>query len=67
MSRMADVASRVVRSVCWYVTSLMGDRAYETYVAHHLAGHPDTPPIGERQFWIERYRDQDDNPGSRCC
>ena len=60
-------AGRMARDVNWYVTSLMGDRAYGNYVAHHRSVHGDDPPLGERDFWIQRYRDQDANPGSRCC
>lgn len=60
-------AGRMARDVSWYVTSLMGDRAYATYAAHHRAVHGDDPPMTERQFWAERYREQDSNPGSRCC
>ncbi len=60
-------AGRMVRGVGWYVTSLMGDRAYEMYVTHHRAEHGEDPPLGERDFWVQRYRDQDANPGSRCC
>ncbi|PKI90823.1 hypothetical protein CW368_09170 [Actinomycetales bacterium SN12] len=51
----------------WYVTTLMGDRAYETYVAHHRAQHPDAPVLTEREFWRERMDEQDRNPGARCC
>ena len=60
-------AGRAARVLGWYVTSLMGDRAYEAYVAHHQTRHPERPPLDEREFWIERYRDQEITPGSRCC
>jgi uncharacterized short protein YbdD (DUF466 family) len=56
-----------VRSVRWYVTTLMGDRAYDTYVAHLAARHPGAPPLSERAFWVGRYREQEQNPGARCC
>lgn len=62
--------SLVVRAGCgirWYLTTLMGDRAYDTYVAHHRAHHPDDPPLTERQFWRQKMDDQDRNPGARCC
>ena len=55
------------RDVGWYVTSLMGDRAYDTYVQHLAAEHPGQPPLDERAFWKQKYREQEENPGARCC
>ncbi|WP_309064528.1 YbdD/YjiX family protein [Microbacterium sp.] len=70
--RSASVAVwRRVRSalsgIRWYFTTLMGDRAYDVYVAHHRAEHPDAPIPTERQFWHDRMAEQDRNPGARCC
>lgn len=58
---------RVAAGIRWYVTSLMGDNAYATYLAHQRRTHPDAPPLSERQFWRQRMDDQDRNPGARCC
>ncbi|MGV2900048.1 YbdD/YjiX family protein [Microbacterium sp. AGC62] len=58
---------RVGRGIRWYMTNLMGDSAYVTYVAHQRRVHPDEEPMTERQFWRERMDDQDRNPGARCC
>ncbi len=58
---------RVGRGIRWYMTTLMGDTAYETYVAHHRRHHPDEEPLTERQFWRQRMDEQDRNPGARCC
>lgn len=58
---------RAASGIRWYLTSLMGDRAYETYVAHQRAHHPDATVPTERQFWRDRMREQDRNPGARCC
>ncbi|MCR2802037.1 YbdD/YjiX family protein [Microbacterium sp. zg-Y818] len=58
---------RVGRGIRWYVETLMGDRAYATYLAHHCQQHPDELALTERQFWRERMDDQDRNPGARCC
>ncbi|MET0296945.1 MAG: YbdD/YjiX family protein [Microbacterium sp.] len=58
---------RAGRGIRWYMTTLMGDRAYDTYVAHLRARHPDATPVTERQFWRQRMADQDRNPGARCC
>ena len=61
------LALRAGRGIRWYMRSLMGDSAYETYLAHHRRAHPDVTPLTERQFWRERMDDQDRNPGARCC
>lgn len=55
------------RGIRWYITTLMGDTAYATYVAHLRREHPDAQPLTERQFWRQRMDDQDRNPGARCC
>ncbi|WP_447911905.1 YbdD/YjiX family protein [Microbacterium phyllosphaerae] len=60
-------AGWVGRGIRWYITTLMGDTAYATYVAHHQRQHPDEEPLTERQFWRQRMDDQDRNPGARCC
>lgn len=69
--RSAPAAWLWVRSAAsgirWYVTALMGDRAYDTYVAHQRTHHPDAEVPTERQFWRDRMADQDRNPGARCC
>lgn len=66
-TRAGHAALRAGRAVRWYVTSLMGDTAYATYLAHHGRAHPGEPALTERQFWRERMDDQDRNPGARCC
>lgn len=63
MSRLGAVA----RDLRWFIRDLMGDSAYETYSRHQRATHPGATWLSEREFWIERYRDQDRSPGSRCC
>ncbi|MEY2847522.1 MAG: hypothetical protein RI885_187 [Actinomycetota bacterium] len=67
MSALAGTVVGGVRRARWFITSLMGDRAYDVYVAHRSARHPELPAITERQFWIERYREQESSPQSRCC
>lgn len=59
--------ARVGRGIRWYVTTLMGDRAYDVYVRHFRAHHPQAQPLTERQFWRQRSDEQDRNPGARCC
>lgn len=57
--------TRAAKSVRWYVTNLMGDNAYATYVAHQARTHPGAPVMTEREFWRKRYADQAAEP--RCC
>ncbi|KAE8764572.1 YbdD/YjiX family protein [Georgenia thermotolerans] len=59
--------ARAARGVRWYVTTLMGDRDYECYVAHLRRAHPDAPVPTEKEFWRQRWAEQDANPGARCC
>ncbi|QYM64853.1 MULTISPECIES: YbdD/YjiX family protein [unclassified Microbacterium] len=62
-----SAAGRIGRGIRWYMTTLMGDTAYATYVAHQRRVHPHEEPMSERQFWRQRMDDQDRNPGARCC
>nr|WP_231637266.1 YbdD/YjiX family protein [Microbacterium sp. No. 7] len=57
----------VGRGIRWYITTLMGDNAYATYVAHQRRHHPGEELPTERQFWRQRMDEQDRNPGARCC
>ncbi|MFS0895225.1 YbdD/YjiX family protein [Microbacterium sp. 179-I 3D3 NHS] len=64
---LACAVGRAGRGIRWYMTTLMGDTAYATYVAHHRREHPGDEPLTERQFWRKKMDDQDRNPGARCC
>lgn len=55
------------RGIRWYMRNLMGDSAYEIYVAHQRRQHPHDEPLTEREFWRDRMDAQDRNPGARCC
>jgi uncharacterized short protein YbdD (DUF466 family) len=49
----------------WQVLrGVLGERAYEDYLAHHKAHHPGEPPMSEREFWRMR---GDQEPPARCC
>ncbi|MEH0109352.1 YbdD/YjiX family protein [Tersicoccus sp. MR15.9] len=54
-------------TVRWYVRGVMGEDAYETYVAHRQATHPGEPVMSERDYWRARNDWQDKNPQGRCC
>lgn len=60
-------AVRAAGAVRWYMSGLMGDGAYDVYVAHQRRTHPEAEPLTERQFWRQKMDDQDRNPGARCC
>ena len=63
----------VARGIRWYVRGVMGDDAYEKYLAHAAAEHGastaavGTPVMTEREFWRDRTDRQDANPQGRCC
>ena len=46
---------------------VVGADKYERYVRFHQQSGCGEPPLSRREFWREHYRDQDRNPGSRCC
>jgi uncharacterized short protein YbdD (DUF466 family) len=63
----APALLRAWRNLRWWVGSVLGDTAYARYVEHLRRLHPDAPVPTEREYWRERYAEQDANPGARCC
>jgi len=58
----------VARSIRWYVRGVMGEDAYEKYLAHVAGDHGDGARVmTEREFWRDRTDRQDANPEGRCC
>jgi uncharacterized short protein YbdD (DUF466 family) len=57
----------VLRTIVWYMNSLMGDHDYDHYVAHLHSTHTDVVPLSKRAYWRERYAAADRAPGTRCC
>lgn len=56
-----------LRHVWRALRTLTGDDAYERYLAHHLARHGDTPPLGRAEFFrLEQERRWSGGP-NRCC
>ena len=51
----------------WYWSGVTGADAYERYVDHLRRTHPGAPIPTERDFWRQKYADQERNPTSRCC
>lgn len=62
-----DTLRRAGRDLRWYVHSIMGDNAYQHYVAHQRVHHPEEPVPTEREFWIARHAEAEANPKTRCC
>jgi hypothetical protein len=64
------VVVRLGRGLVWYARELMGDTAYEHYLARFAADHIDAhgcaqQPLSQRDFWRQR---QDNLPvGAGCC
>lgn len=50
-----------------YWGEVLGEKDYEKFVAHQRAHHPHESIPSEREYWHQRWADQDSNPGSRCC
>lgn len=63
----AAAVVRAVRTVGWYMDSVVGGQDYQRYVAHRRRVHPGKPIADERAYWRERYDDAERNPGARCC
>lgn len=55
--------------VRWFLRGVMGEDAYEKYLAYHEQAHGSDghPPMTEREFWRDRDDRQDQNPQGRCC
>lgn len=51
----------------WFFGGVTGADAYERYVGHLRRTHPEQPVPSRRDFWRERYEEQERRPGVRCC
>ncbi|GAB2456043.1 uncharacterized short protein YbdD (DUF466 family) [Conyzicola lurida] len=61
-------AAEVVRGIRWYVRGVMGEDAYEKYLAHAATVHGEGATVmTEREFWRDRTDRQDTAPEGRCC
>ncbi|XVX18955.1 YbdD/YjiX family protein [Actinomycetota bacterium] len=59
--------AEAARDLRWWFRGVTGADAYERYAAHMARTHPGSPVLSERDFWRQKYADQDANPGARCC
>lgn len=55
-----------LKQVWQFIRELTGDDAYERYLAHHLAHHPDREPLTRRDYFRLR-QEQKWSKVSRCC
>ncbi|GHS87780.1 hypothetical protein AGMMS50218_10380 [Actinomycetota bacterium] len=58
---------RAARAVRWYTRELLGESAYDRYLARHEARHPDGEPMTAREFWRARSDDAAGRTGTGCC
>lgn len=66
----ADVRARVgvvLREVRRFARGIMGSDAYDKYLTHHRVTGCTHAPLSEREFWREKYAEEDRNPQGRCC
>lgn len=54
--------TRLLASAWWYVRAVMGETAYETYLAHRERTHPGEGVLSRREFEQARTK-----PNVRCC
>lgn len=60
-------AGSALRAIRWYWSGVTGADAYERYVAHLRRARPACAVPTKKEFWREKYADQERNPTQRCC
>lgn len=55
-----------LKQVWQFIREVTGDDAYERYLAHHRATHPDRMPLS-RQDYFKLQQEQKWSKVSRCC
>ena len=58
---------RAADGALWYVREVMGENAYDHYLAHQRRDHPAEPVLSRRDFERRRMDQLDDHPRARCC
>lgn len=64
---MTSSLSDLARGVAWFWRGVTGADAYDRYCAHLIRTHPDRALPTKKEFWREKYDDQERNPRTRCC
>lgn len=67
MSSRLDTLRRSARSAWQIARGVVGETAYERYLEHLHANHPEERPLSEKEFWRQHIDRGDTAPGSRCC
>jgi uncharacterized short protein YbdD (DUF466 family) len=57
----------LARGVRWYLREVSGESAYDRYVEHMRAEHPDGLIMSRRDFERARQDHREANPRARCC
>ncbi|HEY6455979.1 MAG TPA: YbdD/YjiX family protein [Steroidobacteraceae bacterium] len=66
---MTPAFTRIVTAwrTCWHaLRTLSGDDAYERYLVHRAAAHPDLPVLSRRAFYVDEQR-RKWGTINRCC
>jgi uncharacterized short protein YbdD (DUF466 family) len=58
---------RTAGRTLWYLREVMGENAYDHYLAHQRRDHPAEPVLSRRDFERRRMDQLDDHPRARCC
>ena len=58
---------RAVSGILWYVREVLGENAYDHYLAHQRRHHPGKAVLDRRAFECRRMDAMEVRPGQRCC
>jgi uncharacterized short protein YbdD (DUF466 family) len=58
---------RAVAGALWYAREVLGENAYDHYLAHRGRDHPGEPVLSRREFERRRLDRLEIRPGQRCC
>ncbi|MBT1003596.1 putative selenoprotein [Paenarthrobacter sp. DKR-5] len=58
---------RGLKSLGAYLKAVLGEDAYEQYLAHHRRTACEAPAMTAKEFWRDKTDRQDANPQGRCC
>lgn len=64
---MTAAITRAWQGVRWYLREVTGESAYERYVEHERAAHPDRPVASRGEFERRRQDLENARPQQRCC
>ncbi len=56
-----------LKHVVAYARGVLGEDAYEKYLAYHQRVHEDAVPMTVKEFWRDKTDREGSNPQGRCC